>query len=407
MRIALVTMSAPSDASPFSGQYNLHQGRALKDLGVDVHIVVPALWFPRLAAAAHAGIRRLLSVPRTWTRDGVPCTLVRAPMLHPNLLRERLALRAPGLVGASVKAALARPLERVLRSLKPDVLLVHDAIVLGQTAAAIAPRLNARLAFIEHEGIDWPPTAPIARAYAKISRSAAAVFAVAPPSLDRLRSYGLSNVHLAPDGIHAATDAQLATPRPPELAPFRLILSAGSPIPAKGQAELIRAFAAAALDQPDTRLVLVGPLAPGCDDLIGTLNLRPHVLRPDRMPAAEFQQWLAWADLFALPSHRESFGMVFAEALAAGTPVICTDACGIAPLLRHGQHGWIVPVRDHAALTAALREALTTADLPAMGRAGQALVRGRFTWANSARAILDALTPQPSPGTTPPHGTPR
>ena len=47
----------------------------------------------------------------------------------------------------------------------------------------------------------------------------------------------------------------------------------------------------------------------------------------------------ASADLFVLPTKGENFGMVVAEALAAGTPVVCTSAAPWADLSRFGA-GW-------------------------------------------------------------------
>jgi glycosyltransferase involved in cell wall biosynthesis len=52
-------------------------------------------------------------------------------------------------------------------------------------------------------------------------------------------------------------------------------------------------------------------------------------------PLSGDPKWSAYrdADIFVLPSQNENFGNTAAEAVAAGTPVIVTDRCGIAPLL--------------------------------------------------------------------------
>jgi glycosyltransferase involved in cell wall biosynthesis len=63
----------------------------------------------------------------------------------------------------------------------------------------------------------------------------------------------------------------------------------------------------------------------------------------------------------------------------------------MAAEIEQNVHGWIVPPKDHAALVAALRDALTRADLEAMGRRGHALVEERFSWEKNARTILEAL----------------
>jgi glycosyltransferase involved in cell wall biosynthesis len=69
-------------------------------------------------------------------------------------------------------------------------------------------------------------------------------------------------------------------------------------------------------------------------------------------------KWQAYrdADVFVLPSLNENFGNTAAEAVAVGTPVIVTDQCGVAPLLR--DKAGLVVRHDQGELTAALKELL-------------------------------------------------
>ncbi len=88
---------------------------------------------------------------------------------------------------------------------------------------------------------------------------------------------------------------------------------------------------------------------------------------------------LPQADLFVLPSEQESFGLAALEALASGVPVVATNVGGLPEVVRHAETGWLVPVRDPAALAAAILKLL--ADEPrraAMGRAARADALARF-----------------------------
>jgi len=77
-------------------------------------------------------------------------------------------------------------------------------------------------------------------------------------------------------------------------------------------------------------------------------------------------------ELFVLPTLHDGFGLVVAEAMACGLPVITTDACGAAEWLREGESGWIVPRGDEDALVNAIETALTLrARLSDMGRAAR------------------------------------
>lgn len=90
----------------------------------------------------------------------------------------------------------------------------------------------------------------------------------------------------------------------------------------------------------------------------------------------------AIASLFLLPSHSENFGLVIAEALAAGVPALVTDATPWSGLTSHDA-GWCVPwPKFGEILSRALT--LTPAELKAMGQRGTDWVRKDFSWENAA-----------------------
>jgi glycosyltransferase involved in cell wall biosynthesis len=84
------------------------------------------------------------------------------------------------------------------------------------------------------------------------------------------------------------------------------------------------------------------------------------------------------ADLFVLPSEGESFGMVAAEAAAAGVPIVVTDPCGIAEFLADA--AVIVPASEHAVVRA-VRETLADAGLRARLGAAALDAARRNAWA--------------------------
>ncbi|HWS76711.1 MAG TPA: glycosyltransferase, partial [Quisquiliibacterium sp.] len=99
----------------------------------------------------------------------------------------------------------------------------------------------------------------------------------------------------------------------------------------------------------------------------------------------------AGADLFALASRHEGFGMAYAEALARGLPVVGTTAGGIPEAVPPGA-GRLVPPEDVDALEAALRELL--ADRGARLRCADAALRaasGLVRWNDTARRVAEAL----------------
>lgn len=96
---------------------------------------------------------------------------------------------------------------------------------------------------------------------------------------------------------------------------------------------------------------------------------------------------MAEADLFILPSHSENFGIVVAEALAAGTPVITTTGTPWEGLHAHECGWWVGP--GVGPLTEALRSAIgkTDEERSAMGRRGREWVKQDFAWPGIAEKM--------------------
>ena len=107
--------------------------------------------------------------------------------------------------------------------------------------------------------------------------------------------------------------------------------------------------------------------------------------------AADPQSHYARADIFALPSRYEGYGMVFAEALARGLPVVALKA-GAVPGTVPASAGLLVPPEDVTALREALASLITDRALrQTLSDAAWAHGQGLPRWADTARTIADVL----------------
>lgn len=95
----------------------------------------------------------------------------------------------------------------------------------------------------------------------------------------------------------------------------------------------------------------------------------------------------AAASLFLLPSHSENFGLVIAEALAAGVPALVTDTTPWSGLAAHGC-GWCVSWEKYGA-TLATALATPPAELAAMGRRGRDWAAREFSWDRAAGLLAE------------------
>lgn len=101
----------------------------------------------------------------------------------------------------------------------------------------------------------------------------------------------------------------------------------------------------------------------------------------------ELPLYYSAADVLAMPSAYESFGMAAVEALACQTPVVAFRVGGLAVTIKDGQTGFLAAPGDRSDLTAKLQTALWSEDLEVMGRQAR-LSAQRYRWENVARRTM-------------------
>ncbi|HJZ63145.1 MAG TPA: glycosyltransferase [Candidatus Acidoferrum sp.] len=140
------------------------------------------------------------------------------------------------------------------------------------------------------------------------------------------------------------------------------------------------------LDGKKLRLVFAGPDESGMEERLRALAREHGIAERVHFSGPVFgdAKWSAYrdADVFVLPSQNENFGNTAAESAAIGTPVIVTENCGVAPLLKEA--GRIVP-HEEGALVKALQELLGNEGLRTrMGTAGAAAA-SKIGWGEPVR----------------------
>ncbi len=116
-----------------------------------------------------------------------------------------------------------------------------------------------------------------------------------------------------------------------------------------------------ALERLDTRKISARMVGPVIIAEPYRTRLQERVELTGRRPRDEVRRHYEWADLFVFPSICEGSATVNYEALAAGLPVITTPNAG--SVVRDGVEGFIVPIRDAAALAAKIEQLATNPSL--------------------------------------------
>jgi glycosyltransferase involved in cell wall biosynthesis len=275
---------------------------------------------------------------------------------------------------------------RWVRRLRPDITHLHFPYPMGEMAQLFLGRSQRTLITYHSDVVRQQGLLRVYRPFLRrVLARADRIIATSPNYIES--SPYLSAVSdkctVVPLGIDLGFFRQ---PRTEEVKALRsrhrppLLLFVGLLRYYKGLDYLIRA-----MPDIDARLLVVGcgPMAEEWQALVNTLGLTERVFFGGRVEDEHLPGYFQACDVFVLPaSHRsEAFGVVQAEAMACGKPVVCTElGTGTSYVNVDGQTGLVVPPRDPDALAVAINRLLGDEELRAqMGARGSERARQEFS----------------------------
>ncbi len=157
---------------------------------------------------------------------------------------------------------------------------------------------------------------------------------------------------------------------------FRVIFAGGICI-RKGVHYLLRAFSELRL--PNAELWLIGPVD---EDIKPFLKIYSGSYRlVGRIPQRDLHRYYSQGSVFCILSIEEGLALVQAQAMACGMPVIATKNTGAEDIIRDGQDGYIIPIRDVEACKERLVYLYEHRDIcRAMGESATRRVAEGFSW---------------------------
>jgi len=159
----------------------------------------------------------------------------------------------------------------------------------------------------------------------------------------------------------------------------------------KGLPHLLKAFRLMRKSGIECRLLVAGSGPQEREDrrYVMTRGLT-NVVFLGRVTDSEKSQLFKTADVFVSPATgRESFGIVLLEAMASGTPIVCSDIHGYKGVVQRGRQAILVPPHDAKALAAGISELVADPALRAqMGAAGLARAE-QFSWEHVTAKVED------------------
>ncbi len=285
-----------------------------------------------------------------------------------------------------------------LEKIPPGATVLIDGLAFGALPTNILVGLTLRIVALVHHPLareSGLSTADVQRfeksERAALARASRVVTTSEMTARTLIQDFGVSRAR-----IHVALPGTERSPRAQGAGDVPLILTVGTLTPRKGHDVLIAALAQIADLAWSSRIVGSKerdlPTTAALRHLIDLHGLGKRITLAGEMGAGGLREIYHRADVFALASRYEGYGMVFAEALAHGLPIVACAAGAVTDTVS-ADAGLLVSPDDARALAAALRRVLTDHTLrlrlkDAAWRHGQTLPQ----WRDTAVAVAGALS---------------
>ena len=280
---------------------------------------------------------------------------------------------------------------------RPTVLTVHDLIFER---------------YPEHH--TWSNRAFLKLGMPLFVRAASAIITVSQNSKqDLIELYGTPSekIHVVYEGI----DQRFAPIGPPAVMDIRqrfspdrpYLLMVGTLEPRKNHATALRALARLKAEEFPHRLLIVGGhgwLFEPVRQLIQQLGLENDVIFTGYVDDVELPALYTGADCVLLPSLYEGFGFPVLEAMACGTPVVCSNVSSLPEVA--GDAALLVDPLDDEGLAAAVARLLTNPDIASNMRAAGFRQAARFQWSRTAAETVAVYGTVAAPGGSRKEATP-
>ena len=214
--------------------------------------------------------------------------------------------------------------------------------------------------------------------------------AVSPPAMQYVSEFFPSDYTIVPNGVDVNYLSEDVPPFDAFDDGMLNILFVGRMEERKGLRYLLGAFGKLKWEYPFLRLIVVGPGSPGkeCYQIMSERNLQDVVFVGNVTEEAK-KRYFHTAHIYCAPNTgKESFGIILAEAMASGKPIVASDIQGFASVMTDGKEGFLVPPKNEDALASALEKLIVDPELRVTMSAEGWLTVQKYRWDRVASQIL-------------------
>jgi glycosyltransferase involved in cell wall biosynthesis len=385
IRVLVLTSLFPSRPGEKQGNFVLDQVRALAAEGAEVTVLVARPWLPSIFRS-HAAPEKLPVDPAQYATESFHLS---------NATFFSLPRFALGRFAANLVRSLASAIEYLNSQRSIDLIHAHG-LQLGHAAVEAAARLRISSVVTVH-GVET--AARFDNSKAKRDQigdtvdRASAVVLVGSPLLEYIRKYTRKTDHcvVIGNGFNSYPDLEPST-KIPKTRSVRIIAVSNYET-SKGFEILISAIHSLGPElrsRIETVLVGAGDGFDSIHEQVEKLGLSDSVHYTGPLLHRGAMAEILASDIFCLPSWREAFGIMYAEAMSLGKLTIGCKGQGPADFIRHLETGYLVEPRNVRSVADGLRWAIHNSEQSKLvAEKGRQFAIENLTWDQNAARMLN------------------
>ena len=392
MKVLVLSHMYPVLYNTAYGIFVHEQVKALIKQGCEVKVVspVPCVPFPVNYINAKWGLYSRVPRRRTW--EGVDVHYPRYLTFPKNFSQASSGLR--------MYLGIKKQVREIRRLFSFDIVHAHVPLPDGYAGMLLSREFKVPLVVTVHGGTLYFIAKERKAAYNAMQRplkAASVVVTVSDKNRKILQTRGISEVQVVPNGIPLDLIQTLNNDRVNmirENIPTKyFLLGVGNLVARKKFDVAIKAVAKLVSRGYDVTYIIIGE---GTEKgrllkLIKELRLEERVkILPRRERLLDVYEYMKACDIFLLPSVMEGFGVVFAEAMSLGKPIVGCKAGVVSDLVQHMKTGLLAEEDDVEGVSSLLEQLMVDSGLRRnIGQQAQKHVLDKFTWVRNAEQMLE------------------
>ena len=397
MKVLIVATGYPRWKGDFANVYLHRLAKSLVNKGVEVHVVAPhANGLKKNEIMDDVYIHRFQYLYPEKIQS-----LAYFPGMPEKVKTIRGKMQLPFFMLSMIKKMIS-----VVKKYDIDVINAHWAIPPG-FVATVTKKIHKKPVLIRVYGAELFPVLKGSSMFFKIAKlmikyalnSAEKVVSNSDVSCNAGKEIsGREDIEILPDGVDTETFNPNVNGDEIRKKYGRFIFSSGRMVERKGFIYLVEAVPYILKEFPKMKLIIGGdgPERKNLENEVNKLKIENNVIFPGFISDEDFPKYMKSADVFVLPSivdskgDTEGLGLVLAEAMACGVPVIGTKVGGIPYIIKNSGGGFLVEQKNPKELAEKIIMLLKDEKLrKEMGKIGRKYAKEKFGWGEIAERYYD------------------